>query len=234
MLPTLLTGFNWTTPFIADACVMLELPVRVGSYGLKPLSAGSKLAGRACPARHAGSTDVFLEAIAAASRGDVLVVDNTGRLDEGCVGDLVAGEAHVAGLAGLIIWGAHRDSAAIQAIGIPVWSLGTCPNGPLELRTRSAHALEAASIGHHVTVTKDDIVFVDVDGIVVVAVANVPRVVAAARDIATREQAQAERLLGGERLRDQLKLDAYVARRKEDPAHTFRAHIKSLGAAIEI
>lgn len=212
---------------------MRELPVRVGSYGLKPLIAGSKLAGRACPARHAGSTDVFLEAIAAASGGDVLVVDNTGRLDEGCVGDLVAGEAHVAGLAGLIIWGAHRDSAAIQAIGIPVWSLGTCPNGPLELRNRSSHALEAASIGHHVTVTKDDIVFADVDGVVVVAAAHAPRVIAAAREIAAREQAQAERLLGGERLRDQLKIDAYVARRKDDPAYTFRAHIKSLGGAIE-
>lgn len=233
MLPSLLTDFDWTTPFIADACVMRELPVRVGSYGLKPLIAGSKLAGRACPARHAGSTDVFLEAIAAASGGDVLVVDNTGRLDEGCVGDLVAGEAHVAGLAGLIIWGAHRDSAAIQAIGIPVWSLGTCPNGPLELRNRSSHALEAASIGHHVTVTKDDIVFADVDGVVVVAAAHAPRVIAAAREIAAREQAQAERLLGGERLRDQLKIDAYVARRKDDPAYTFRAHIKSLGGAIE-
>ena len=109
-------------------------------------AAGASVAGPACPARHAGSTDVFLEAIAAARSGDVLVIDNTGRMDEGCIGDLVAGEAFVAGLAGIVVWGAHRDSAAIQAIGIPVWSLGTCPNGPLELRTRSAHALEAASL----------------------------------------------------------------------------------------
>lgn len=234
MLPPLLAGFDWTTPFIADACLMLELPVRVGSYGLKPLIAGTKVAGAACPARHAGSTDVFLEAIAAASRGDVLVVDNTGRLDEGCVGDLVAGEAHVAGLSGLIIWGAHRDSAAIEAIGIPLWSLGTCPNGPLELRERSRHALEAASIGHHVTVTKDDVVFADVDGVVIVAAAEVGRVVAAAKDIATREGAQAARLLAGDRLWDQLQVKAYVARRKDDPSYTFRAHIKTLGGAIEI
>jgi regulator of RNase E activity RraA len=177
---------------------------------------------------------VFLEAIAAAHRGDVLVIDNTGRMDEGCIGDLVAGEAFVAGLSGLIVWGAHRDSAAIQAIGIPVWSLGTCPNGPLELRTRSTHALEAASIGHHVTVTKDDCVFADTDGVIVVTAADLPRIVVAARDVATREQAQATRLLGGERLRDQLQLDAYVARRKDDPTYTFRAHIKSLGGAIEI
>lgn len=234
MLSTLLADFDWTTPFVADACLMLELPVRVGSYGLKPLVATSKVAGRACPARHAGSTDVFIEAIAAAARGDVLVVDNTGRLDEGCVGDLVAGEAHVAGLAGLVIWGAHRDSAAIEAIGVPIWSLGTCPNGPLELRERSRHALEAASIGHHVTVTKEDIVFADVDGVVIVAAAEVERVIAAAKDIASREGAQAARLLAGDRLWDQLQVKTYVAKRKEDPSYTFRAHLKTLGAAIEI
>jgi regulator of RNase E activity RraA len=214
--------------------VKLELPVRVGSHGLKPLVADARVAGRACPARHAGSTDVFLEAIASASPGDVLMVDNTGRLDEGCVGDLVAGEAHVAGLAGLVVWGAHRDSVAIAALGIPLWSLGTCPNGPLELRTRSAHALEAASIGHHVTVTKDDIIFADIDGVVVVATADASRVIAAAREIATREQAQAARLIAGDRLWDQLQVKSYLDKRKNDPAYTFRVHLQTLGGAIEI
>ena len=234
MLPELLAGFDWSTPFLADACAMLDVPVRVGSHGFRPLIPGSRIAGPACPARHAGSTDVFLEAIAVARSGDVLVIDNTARLDEGCIGDLVAGEAHAAGLAGVIVWGAHRDSAAIRTIGIPVWSLGTCPNGPLELRTRSAHALEAASIGHHVTVTHDDIVFADEDGVVVVAAESVARVIAGARQIADTEQAQAARLMRGERLREQLQLDRYIAKRKEEPTYTFRAHIKSLGGAIEI
>ena len=39
-------------------------------------------AGRVRPARHVGSVDVFLEALEAAERGDVLVVDNEGRTDE--------------------------------------------------------------------------------------------------------------------------------------------------------
>ena len=29
-------GFDWTTPFIADACVLLGLPVRIGPTGLRP------------------------------------------------------------------------------------------------------------------------------------------------------------------------------------------------------
>jgi regulator of RNase E activity RraA len=230
----LLAGFDWTTPFIADACVQLSLPVRVGSHELKCNFPGSKAAGPARPARHAGSTDVFLEAIAAANKGDVLVIDNGARSDEGCIGDLVVGEAFMSGLVATICWGTHRDTSAIQAIGARVWSLGTCPNGPLELRTRVSTALEAANIGSHVTVSLEDYVFADDDGVVVVATRDLNRIVETARDIAAREGAQAVRLLQGELLRTQLDLDAYVTKRNADPSHTFREHLKSFGGAIEI
>jgi regulator of RNase E activity RraA len=83
-------------------------------------------------------------------------------------------------------------------------------------------------------VTRDDVVFADADGVVVVAEADLSRVVDAARDIAAREQAQSARLLRGERLRDQLQLETYVARRAADPSYTFRDHLKTLGGAIEI
>jgi regulator of RNase E activity RraA len=232
-MANILDGFDWTTPFIADACVQLALPVRVGPFGLKPNIAGSRAAGPARPARHAGSTDVFLEAIAAASKGDVLVIDNGGRHDEGCIGDLVVGEAYMSGLAGTVCWGAHRDTGAILAFGAKVWSLGTCPNGPLELRKRVPTALEAANLGS-VTVTKDDYVFADDDGVVVVATQDLDRIVTTARDIAEREGAQAVRLLKGELLRQQLDLDTYVAKRNSYPEFTFREHLKSFGGAIEI
>ena len=101
----ILAGFDWTTPFIADACVQLSLPVRVGPHGLRCNIPGSKVAGPARPARHAGSTDVFLEAIAASKKGDVLVIDNGGRHDEGCIGDLVVGEAFMSGIAGTRVLG---------------------------------------------------------------------------------------------------------------------------------
>jgi 4-hydroxy-4-methyl-2-oxoglutarate aldolase len=225
--------FDWTTPFIADACVLLGLPVRVGPMGLRPNIPGAKAAGPARPARHAGSTDVFLEAIAGAKAGDILVIDNGGRVDEGCIGDLVVGEAHMSGLTATVCWGTHRDTGAILAMGARVWSLGTCPNGPLELRTRVATALEAANIGK-VTVTRDDYVFADDDGVVVVATADLGRIVEAARDIAAREGAQAARLLKGDLLRAQLDLKGYVEKRLSDPSYTFRDHLKSFGGAIEI
>ena len=228
-----LTGFEWTTPFIADACVQLALPVRIGPFGLKCNFPGSTVAGPARPARHAGSVDVFLEAIAASQRGDVLVIDNGGRTDEGCIGDLVVGEAFMTGIAATICWGAHRDTGAVAAIGARVWSLGTCPNGPLELRRRTMTALTAASLGP-VTVTPDDYVFADDDGVVVVAGENLDRVIETAKDIAAREGAQAVRLLKGELLRSQFDLDSYVTRRQADQNYTFREHLKAFGGAIEI
>lgn len=226
-------GFDWSTPFIADACVQLSLPVRVGPPGLRCTVPGSRIAGPVCPAWHAGSTDVFLEAIASANPGDVLVIDNGGRLDEGCIGDLVVGEAHMSRLAATLCWGAHRDTVAIRAMGAKVWSLGTCPNGPLGLRPRAKEALTHAQFGA-VTATSGDIVFADDDGVVFVGLTHLAEVIEAAHDIAVREGAQAARLLKGELLRSQLDLKGYLAKRAAHPAHTFRDHLKSFGGAIEI
>jgi regulator of RNase E activity RraA len=44
-----------------------------------PVAAGWRAAGRVRSARHAGSVDVFLEAVGVAQPGDVLVIDNGGR-----------------------------------------------------------------------------------------------------------------------------------------------------------
>jgi hypothetical protein len=51
-----------TTPHIADACIRAQLPVRCAPAIVHPAVPASRLAGRVCPARHAGSVDIFLEA----------------------------------------------------------------------------------------------------------------------------------------------------------------------------
>jgi len=68
-----------TTAHLADACLRAE--VRVRCARLHPVVPGGRLAGRVAPARHAGSVDIFLEVFESAEPGDVLVVDNGGRLD---------------------------------------------------------------------------------------------------------------------------------------------------------
>jgi regulator of RNase E activity RraA len=76
-----------------------DVALRAAPPGIGPVIAGHRIAGRALPARHYGSVDVFLEAFSRAEEGDVLVIDDGGRSDEACVGDLAVLEAQAAGLA---------------------------------------------------------------------------------------------------------------------------------------
>jgi 4-hydroxy-4-methyl-2-oxoglutarate aldolase len=94
-----------STALIADACLRLGVPLRLAPFGISPLLSGSRIAGRVMPAQHYGSVDIFLEAMGTAEPGDILVIDNGGRMDEGCIGDLTALEAKACGLAGIIVWG---------------------------------------------------------------------------------------------------------------------------------
>lgn len=221
-----------TTAHLADGCIRAHVPVRCVPALLRGVVTGSRTAGRVCPARHAGSVDVFLEAIETATAGDVLVVDNAGRLDEACVGDLVVLEARAAGLSGLVIWGLHRDTADIRAIGLPVFSLGATPTGPLRLDARPPHALESATVGDW-TVTRDDLVVGDDDGVLFMPGAQAGRVFTLAETIRDTEWRQAEQIRAGISLRTQVQFSGYLATREKTPALTFREHLRAVGGAIE-
>jgi regulator of RNase E activity RraA len=222
-----------TTPHVADACLRLGVPVRCAPTGLRAVAPGMRLAGRVLPAVHAGSVDVFLEAISSASPGDVLVVDNGGRLDEACVGDLAVLDARAGGVAGVVIWGLHRDTADIVKIGMPVFSLGALPTGPLRLDPRPDGALEAARVGEW-TVTHDDVVLGDEDGVLFVPRNRIDEVLDAAAGIAATEGRQADDIRGGRSLRDQVRFDDYLAARSHNPGLTFRDHLRTVGGEIEV
>lgn len=221
-----------TTAHVADACIRAGVPVRCGPAGLRAVEPGSRLVGRARPARHVGSVDVFLEALQAAEPGDVLVVDNAGREDESCVGDLVALEVQAAGLSGIVIWGLHRDTADIRAIGLPVFSLGAVPTGPLRLDPRPADALESATVGAW-TVDRRDLVLADDDGVLFVPAADAADLFGRAEAIRDTERRQATNIRGGRTLRAQLDFEGFLGRRAQDPSLTFREHLRSIGGAIE-
>jgi regulator of RNase E activity RraA len=114
---------------VADACIRCDVPLRAAPPGIGAVIPGHRIAGRALPARHYGSVDVFLEAFGRAERGDVLVIDNGRRSDEACVGDLAVLEAEAAGLAGLVVWGctATRRSFGDRVSGVQLWQLSARP-----------------------------------------------------------------------------------------------------------
>jgi len=218
-----------TTAHVADACLRAKVPVRTVSL---TAVTGSRVAGRVLPAQHVGSVDVFLEAFESAADGDVLVVDNGGRRDEACVGDLLALEAAAAGVVGIVIWGLHRDTVDIAAIGLPVFSLGALPTGPLRLDPQPADALSTATIGDW-TVTRDDVVLADEDGAIFVPADRLEELFGLAESIRDTERRQADAIRAGRSLREQVSFAQYLERRAADPSLTFRQHLRAVRGAIE-
>jgi 4-hydroxy-4-methyl-2-oxoglutarate aldolase len=220
------------TPQIADAALRNRVPYRVAPFGIRPVIEGSRLSGRVLPVKHFGSVDIFLEAMQTVEPGDILVIDNGARTDEGCIGDLTVLEARANGLAGLVVWGTHRDSPQLKQIRLPIFSFGVCLSGPQRLDPRTEDALRVARLGDF-EVTRNDVLFADDDGCIFIPAEKAERILEAAQKISATEVVQANKIAAGETLATQLKFAEYLERRRAQPDYTFRQHLRQIGGAIE-
>ncbi len=207
-----------STPLIADAALRLKVPLRIAPPGIRPVMTNQRLAG--------------LEAMESAQTGEVLVIDNGGRLDEGCIGDLTALEAESCGLVGIIVWGAHRDTPELRQIRLPIFSYGMCPFGPQRLDPRDSLALRSAHFGNFVVETSD-VVFADDDGCLFAGAERADEILRVAHEIWQRERHQAQAIKSGRSLREQLEFARYLEKRATDPSYTFREHLRKISGAIE-
>lgn len=78
----------------------------------------------------AGDNLLFHKALDMAQPGDVIVLANKGSLSRSLCGEIMSNYAKSRGLAGIIIDGCVRDSAALRELDFPVYAKGVTPNGP--------------------------------------------------------------------------------------------------------
>jgi regulator of RNase E activity RraA len=222
-----------TTPHLADGCLKAGVPIRCAPVGLQSLTRTMRCAGRARPVRHVGSIDVFFEVLEEAEPSEVLVIDNGGRLDEACIGDIVLLEVKAAGLAGIVIWGLHRDSKELGEISFPVFSLGALPTGPQRLHARPPDVFTRAMIGQH-TITSNDVVAADANGVLFLPENRLADIVAAAVVYRETEARQLKAMRDGRNYRSQTRFGDYLARRQREPGYGFRQHLADMEAAGEV
>jgi RraA family protein len=137
-------------------------------------------------------------AMALAKPGDVLVIDGKG--DESCalMGEIMVSQCMALGIAGVVVFGAVRDTEAIRALGFPMYAIGANPNGPSKLVPGRINW--PVSVGG-VTVQPGDLVVADGDGVVVVETAKVPAVLELAKKKLADETARIDGIRSGTQLR---------------------------------
>jgi len=151
---------EFTTADLMDAhpdAASCDIPFR--SFGRR-----RRFAGRIRTVRTHEDNALLKELVTARSEGEVLVVDGGGSLHCALVGDMIAGLALGNGWAGLIVFGAVRDSVALDALEFGVKALGTNPRKSAKAR---AGAADVPVMFGGVTFTPGHWAYSDEDGILV-------------------------------------------------------------------
>ncbi len=171
------------------------------AIGIRPVFGAPKVVGRAVTIRitaagvHKSERHLGIDAIAAAERGDVIVIDNHGDTRNNCWGEILACAAKQKGVSGVVIDGAARDVDACESITFPVLARAVVP-----ITARGRITQEdfncVVRLGD-VQVRPGDIVVGDVNGVVVIPAERVEEVVAAAEKIQEREEKMKADILAG-------------------------------------
>jgi 4-hydroxy-4-methyl-2-oxoglutarate aldolase len=180
-----------STTNIADALDALGL--KGATYGIRPVweNAG-KILGRAVTLKltAAGLTKsknhLGVKAIEAAEAGDVIVIDNGGRLDTSCWGGILANGAKIKSVSGVVVDGAIRDVDDCMEVQFPAYARGTV------VATARGRIMEEATnvliqFGG-VQVRPGDVVMGDRSGVVIIPQEKLDAVAAKAEEFYEKEE----------------------------------------------
>lgn len=190
-----------STSGVSDA--LDRLGIAGQALGIMPLDRTFRLAGRAWTLRYGpvgedrGTVGDYIDDL---GPGDVVVLDNQGRLDATVWGDLLTVTAHRRAIAGTVIDGICRDMDRSLSLGYPVFARGNWMRTGKD-RVRVEATQVPVSIGG-IRVEPGDLLLGDGDGIVAMPAAQADRVLAAAEEIEEAEAIIRAAIDGGTPLRD--------------------------------
>lgn len=179
------------------ACVCdADKNLRVMDPEIRPLNPEVKMIGLACTVRCRGDFLSVIKALDEARENEVLVIDGGGE-KIALAGELFSHEAHRKGLAGIVLDGACRDAQKIRELHLPFYSRFVIP------MAGTSSTIFATQIDIHcggVQVLPGDIVFGDLDGVVVMSPHEASALLDTASRIQEREEKVLNRLKAGESL----------------------------------
>jgi len=184
---------------VSDA--MDRLGLHGTCLGVSPLAVGNRMAGRAFTLKYIpvgvvkGTVGDYIDDV---PPGDVVVLDNAGRLDCTVWGDILTSIAHKRGVAGTVINGVCRDVARSFELHYAIFSRGKFMRTGKD-RVQVDGMNVPVSLGD-VQVCQDDIVLGSDDGVVVVPKDKEDEVLSLAQSISKAEANLLAEALKGTRL----------------------------------
>jgi regulator of RNase E activity RraA len=189
-----------STSNVADALDALGL--KGSTYGVRPIwPTMGKICGRAVTVKMTAAglstskRHLGINAIEASSRGDVIVIDNGGRIDTSCWGGILANGAKMKGISGVVIDGACRDVDDCIEIEFPVYARGSV------VATARGRIMEEATnviiqfCG--VQVRPGDIILADRSGVVIIPQERFSEVLEKAERLYEKEEAMVSEIRSG-------------------------------------
>ena len=165
----------------------------VADSAIQAIWPGAKLAGPAFTVWVAAGDNQGIHAsLAAASPGDVVVVNGGGDTSRALLGELIGERAISAGLAGFALDGAARDAEVLGEIGLPVFAKATSPAGPYK---NGPFRIAVPIAFGGVPVLPGDIIVGDSDGVVVVPRGRADEIAAAAEAVFADEAERRARII---------------------------------------
>ncbi|ACZ40258.1 4-carboxy-4-hydroxy-2-oxoadipate aldolase/oxaloacetate decarboxylase [Sphaerobacter thermophilus] len=176
---------------------------------MRPIKEGWSICGPPVTSlNHVGDNLMIHAALDVCQPGDVLVITTTAPTTCGMVGELLARQAKVRGVAGIIIEGGVRDVADLRRLDLPIWSTAISAAGTVKA-TPGWVNVPVVCCGVHIR--PGDIVVADDDGVVVVPRETAAQVAEAAAARTAREEVTRGKIMAGELSLDLHGLRQYLA-----------------------